>query len=236
MGNVLGYELPTVALSGFLATSWIYVALLSVIGFMLVIGVGILIFYMTFNKKIILFENVSGLGYQPTLKTRARTIRIGNGGEEIFKTLVGGYYVSAYGKKMGKGTYWYAKGQDGYWYNILLGDFDAKLGMLDIEPVDRDVRMFHTAVSNLSQQTYGKSSFIEKYGVHMMLFAFLVVMLVGFFIIAGKINEGLISMNNPETAKINQDTAKLMNGLLTKIGNVDNSVSGIIPAPDIGGG
>ncbi len=67
-------------------------------------------------------------------------------------------YLSAYGRKMGKNTYWYAKAQDGYLYNFLLGDLDAKRAMLDIEPIDRDVRMFHVALDRLSNDTYGKES------------------------------------------------------------------------------
>jgi len=96
------------------------------------------------------------------LRTRARIVKLGVGGEEILKTFSGGTYVSAYGRKMGKNTYWYAKGGDGYWYNIILGDLDTKQKILDVEPIDRDVRMFHVALDRLSHQTYGKTSFLEK--------------------------------------------------------------------------
>jgi len=143
-----------------------------IIGLLLIGALATFIFFWTFNRKIVLFENIAGQGYQPVLKTRARVIKLGVGGEEILRTLFGGYYVSAYGRKMGRNTYWYAKGQDGYWYNVILGDLDAKQAILDIEPIDRDVRMFHVALDRLSHSTYGKSSFMEKYGIHMMLFVF----------------------------------------------------------------
>jgi len=89
----------------------------------LITTVALLLFFRTYSRKIIVFENVSGQGYQPILRTRARIVKLGVGGEELLKTLAGGKYVSAYGRKMGKKTYWYAKGSDGYWYNILLGRF-----------------------------------------------------------------------------------------------------------------
>jgi len=133
---------------------------------------------------------------------------------------------------MGKNTFWYAKGSDGYWYNILLGDLDAKFGILDIEPVDRDVRMFHLGVDKIAERDYAqKKSFMEKYGVQMMVFVFLIIFLVGLFAIAGKISEGLKAMSNPETAKMNQETAQLLNSLLTKMDSIQRGgESGLVPA------
>ena len=169
----LGVNIPKIDITGLVSNTWVYVFITGVIGVIL-IGIAIAIFfYFTYSRKIILFENISGQGYHVCLKTRARIVRLGNGGEELLKTLVGGHYVSAYGRKMGKNAYWYAKAQDGYWYNIILGDLDAKRGMLDIEPIDRDVRMFHVALDRLSHLTYGKTSFMEKYGNVMIAFIFL---------------------------------------------------------------
>jgi len=232
MANIMGFEVatPNIDISGFLSSSWIYVAIITFIGIILIAGISIMLFFMTYNKKVIVFENISGMGYQPILSTRARIVKLGIGGEEILKTLVGGKYVSAYGRKMGRNTYWYAKGQDGYWYNCTLGDLDTKLSMLDIEPVDRDVRMFHVALDKLSHQTYGKTGFLEKYGIHIMLFAFLIVMLVGFWIIAGKINEGLVATN--AAANINLQTVEAADAALTKVDSINRN-SGLV---DAGGG
>ena len=235
MTNILGLEVdtPTIDVSGWLSSSWIYVFIIAIIGFFLIAGICILLFYMTYNKKVVVFENISGAGYQRVLKSRARLVKLGSGGEEILKTLFGGQYVSAYGRKMGRNTYWYCKGQDGYWYNITLGDLDTKLAMLDIEPVDRDVRMFHVSVDRLSHQTYGKQNFLEKYGIHIMLFAFLVIMLIGFWIIAGKINEGLSA--STQAAPMMKETAELLNSMAVKLDNIQRGFassggSGLEPA------
>ena len=238
MANIMGFEtpnLPTIDISGFLSSSWIYVAVVTLVGIILIAGISIMLFFMTYNKKVEVYENISGMGYQRVLVTRARLVKLGVGGEEILKTLVGGKYVSAYGRKMGRNTYWFAKGQDGYWYNSTLGDLDTKLAMLDIEPVDRDVRMFHFALDKLSHQTYGKTGFLEKYGIHIMLFAFLIIMLVGFWIIAGKINEGLVATN--AAANINLKTVQAADAALTKVDSVNRGgTSGLIPAGGGGGG
>jgi hypothetical protein len=203
-------KLPSINITGFLSNTWIYVLIVGVIGFILIATVCLILFFKTYNKKVILFENISGQGYQPILKTRARTVNLGVGGEEILKT-IGKKFVTAYGRKMGKNTFWFAKGQDGYWYNIVLGDLDSKRAMLDIEPIDRDVRMFHVALDRLSHQTYGKNSFLEKYGIHLLLFVFLVVMILGMWFIVGKIGDAVapLAQSTTQAAELTKANAEI---------------------------
>ena len=220
----LGIEqtLPSIDLTGIISGSWMYLAFIIVVGVLAILGIGFLMFIMTYNKEIILFENVSGQGYQVVLKTRARIIKLGNGGEELLKTFFGGHFVSAYGRKMGTNTYWYAKGQDGYWYNIILGDLDAKKGMLDIEPIDRDVRMFHVALDRMSQQTYGKTGFLEKYGNVMIAFAFLLILVLGMWFIIGKLGESLepLKQSTEITLKIQEQNLQMTERLEEIISNM----------------
>jgi len=235
MVEILGATIntPSVDISGFISNSWIYIAIVAVLGFIIIMGIAVLLFFMTYNRKIILFENVSGLGYQPTLRTRARVIKVGTSGVEVLKTLKGGEIISAYGRKMGRNSYWFGKAQDGYWYNSVLGDLDAKLGMLDIEPVDRDVRMFHAARNRLTDANYGeKKGWIEKYAPSMILLLTVIVLMVGFYIMAGKINEGQES--TAQAAEINKETIELANSVLTKIANIQRGgESGLVPSSEI---
>jgi len=229
----VGEYIPKIDLTGFLSSSWIYVLIIVIIGLMLIFGDALFIFFLTYKKKIIVFENIAGQGYQPVFRSRARIVKLGVGGEEILKTLFGGYYVSAYGRKMGKNIYWYAKGQDGYWYNIVLGDLDTKQAMLDIEPIDRDVRMFHVALDRLSQSTYGKQGFLEKYGVHMMMFLFLIVLIFGMWFIVGKIGDAVAPLAQ------SSDTALKVQEMNLKITNQLDSIArqmGYSPLTDISGG
>ena len=221
----VGESIPKIDITGFFSASWIYIAIIVVVGIILV-GLAIfLLFILTYKKKIILFENISGQGYQPVFRSRARVVKLGVGGEEILKTLFGGHFVSAYGRKMGKNTYWYAKGGDGYWYNIILGDLDAKQKILDVEPIDRDVRMFHVALDRLSHQTYGKTSFLEKYGVHMMMFAFLIVLILGMWFIVGKIGDAVepLAQSTENAIKIQEANDKT----LAKLDNLIRALGGI---------
>jgi len=241
MGDILGtgLEIPSIDITGFLSGSWIYILIIGFVGFILVAGVGVVLFFTTYKKKIVLFENISGQGYQPVFKSRARIVKLGISGEEILKTLMGGHFVSAYGKKMGKNTYWYAKGQDGYWYNIVLGDLDSKQAMLDIEPIDRDVRMFHVALDRLSQQTYGKNSFLEKYGIHLLLFVFLIVLILGMWFIIGKIGDATAPLAQStelaiQVQEANDITIAKLDSLVRAMGylpeQVETGGSGLVPA------
>jgi len=230
--DLAGFSIPDINITGFLSSTWIYIGIIVVIGVILIIGVVLLLYFKTFNRKVVFFENISGLGYQPIMRKRARRLKVGIGGEEVL-SLMGGDTLSAYGRKMGKNTYWFAKGQDGYWYNCLLGDLDAKMAMLDIEPVDRDVRMFHVAKSRMNRDNYLKKSFLEKYGSVMLMFLFLVVLVLGMWFIVGKIGNATASLS--ATAESNRQVIETTNQILNRNqdlvrGGVEGVASGIVPA------
>jgi hypothetical protein len=222
-------------IGGFFSNTWIYILVVVIVGIILLITITFVLFFRMYNKKIILFENISGQGYQPVLKTRARTVRLGIGGEEILKTFSGGKFITAYGKKMGKNTFWFAKGQDGYWYNIVIGDLDSKRAMLDIDPIDRDVRMFHVALDRLSHQTYGKNSFMEKYGTMVISFIFLLVLVLGMWFIVGKIGDAVapLAMATEKSLEIQETNSQITSKLVDitkKLGMESEASPGLVPA------
>lgn len=181
-----------------------------------------------YNKKIVVFENLGGQGYQKTGEDTARLIKIGDGGEEILFLRKGKTYKTAYGKKMGSNTYWFAVGQDGYWYNCTLGDLDAKMGMLDIEPVDRDMRYMHVAIRKNIQDRYKKQSFMDKYGTVVMNSVFLLIMLWGLWFIADKM--GGVAKELVTALQQNQETTKLMKEALSQVQTICSGGAGYIRA------
>jgi len=233
MADILGFEvaLPKLNIGGFLSNSWIYILIIGVIGFIFIVVIALLLFFKTYKKKVIIFENVSGQGYQPIIKTRARIVKLGPSGEEVMKTLAGGRFVTAYGRKMGRNSYWFAKGSDGYLYNVLLGDLDTKLRILDIEPVDRDVRMFHVALDRLSHQTYDKQNFLQKYGIHILLFVFLICLVGGMMLIINQVGKATMAL--AATADTNKQVLESLNGILRSSDNIQSQTtsggSGLIP-------
>ena len=219
--NLAGFEIPISAPSigfGLGSTTWYLIMLIM---FILVVG-GVAIYLMNrfrvYNKKIVVFENIANRGYQPIFKDRARLVKLGDGGEELLYLLKKKAYRTAYGKKMGKNTYWFAIGQDGYWYNIVLGDLDAKMGMLDIEPIDRDMRYMHVAIRRNIQDRYRKPNFMEKYGVYMMTGIFFIIMIIGIWFLLDKIAD--ISSTVANSVQTSEKVTKATESLITALDNI----------------
>lgn len=224
MSNVLGLDvgmdLPSITGSSLGSTITI-IATVFILAVVACIGIYLFIINRTYNKSIVVFENIAGQGYQVVYKDKARLVKIGDGGEEILYLRKKKVYRTAYGKKMGTNIYWFAIGQDGYWYNILLGDLDAKMGMLDIEPVDRDMRYMHVAIRKNIQERYRKISFMEKYGSLVINGVFLLIMVIAVWLLIDQVGE-LIGQ-----ATTAVDSAAKSNEMVTKsLSKIDQICSG----------
>ena len=234
MASILGMDIGNVNLGGsggggvfggLASINWVLILVIFLFVLVACIIVYILYLQKIYNRKIIVFENIAGQGYQVVLKDRARLVRIGDGGEEILFLKKKKVYRTAYGRKMGKNTYWFAVGQDGYWYNIVLGDLDAKMGMLDIEPIDRDMRYMHVAVRKNIQERYRKVDLLQKYGTIAMNAVFLLIMIIGIWILLGKMGKIADSINLAiESSKAVQETTKSIIAGLNNLGGDGYSV------------
>lgn len=226
MAQILGAEMPSLPKIQF-HINWVLI--LIILLFVIVTCIVIYLVYMkrTYRYKIICFENLSGQGYQPTIRDKARVLKVGDGGEELLFLKKKKVYRTAYGRKMGKNTYWFAIGQDGYWYNIVLGDLDTKMGMLDIEPIDRDMRYMHVAVRKNIQERYRKVQFMEKYGTILMSGLFILIMVIALGVLIKKIGDiaGAINLAIESANKVVQSASELLNRM-----SQVNGGSGLIPA------
>lgn len=220
MADILGAEIPINLPSFGGVINPTVLALIFLIIFIMVggaVGVFLINRLRVFNRKIIVFENIAGRGYQPVYKDRARLVRLGDGGEELLYLRKKKLYRAAYGRKMGKNTYWFAIGQDGYWYNIVLGDVDAKMGMLDIEPIDRDMRYMHVAIRKNITDRYRKQSVMEKYATYIMSGIFLVIMLIGIWVLLNKIGD--ISKGSAASVQASKEVIIAAERLISSIDN-----------------
>jgi hypothetical protein len=235
MGEILGLDtgtlaMPKINVTGFFSNTWVYILIIAIIGVIAIGIISLLLFKKTYKKKVVIFENIAGRGYQPVLKTSARVVKVANGGMEVLKTLAGRIYLDAHAKKMGMNTYWFAKGSDGYYYNILLGDLDNKMGMLDIEPVDRDVRMWHAGVERLKEDTYNKKGWFDEHSNQIISFVFLIVLVFGMWFIVGKIGDATTALAS--TAETNKQVLVSLQGVLENdiFKSKLSGVGGLIPA------
>ena len=150
--------------------------------FIFAIVIGVLIFLLfnarTYSKSIVIYENIAGQGYVQTRKDKARVLKLGDGGEELLYLRKHKVYRSAYGKKIGKNTYLFVIGSDGYWYNSVMGDFDFALRQLGWKPTDRDMRYMHVAIRRNMKDRFEKQSWLSQNAAIIMSVGLVVVMMV----------------------------------------------------------
>lgn len=233
MPEILGLNVPisfggasetVTSTAGFLGdvTLWLTV----IFAFMIIGGgYGAYWFIKVYKYKIIVYENVAGLGYRRTLVDRARTVKFGQTGEEILFLKKTKVYRSAYGKKMAKNEFWFAVGQDGYWYNIILGDLDAGKGMLDIEPTERDLRAFHVSMGRNIRDRYRKKTQERVVAIAVGgLIIMALIMVVGGWYMLDKMGENAQTINAGIEASAKVTTAT--EGVLSALNNVLNQGGG----------
>ncbi len=225
MGQIAGMEtglsLPTMAAS----TAGVYILIGLSIIVMLAITAGVVWWF--FDKKlykytIVVFENISGQGWSISYKDTAKYLRLSKDGTEVLFLKKKKIPLTAYGVKMGTNQYWFAVGQDGGWYNIKLGDLDAKMGTLDIEPVDRDIKYISVAMRKNAAENYGPTlSWMDKYGSWMFGGITLIIIFAGSYFLIEQI--GVIANNLAQTSI---EFGKTTEPIMRALGHVDSICSG----------
>jgi len=226
-GIDLGFTLPTFSTSGL--GFWITIIVI-VLLMLIILGIAV---YWYVQKKIFFiqirdFENISGQGFQLVHKDIARIVKVGDGGEEIMLLKKRKQFRTAYGKKMGRNEYWFARGQDGYWYNCILGDIDAKKGMLDIDPVDRDLRYATASMRELVRERYKKKNINTATAIVVGgIVICVLIMFIGNWFVLSKLGDLIEQANVIQTAN-----APVVESIKTIASHLDNICggSGIIPA------
>jgi len=74
--------------------------------------------------------------------------------------------------------------------------------MLDIEPIDRDMRYMHVAIRKNIQDRYRKEDNFSKYAPLVLSFVFLIIMIIATWILISKIGDlMMIAQQNIEASK-----------------------------------
>ena len=199
-------------------TTWLIIGLFFIVLLLICVTLYFFFIFRMYNKKIVVFENIAGQGWKKTYSDRARLLSLGAGGEELLFLLKKKVYRTAYGRKMGHNLIWFAIGQDGYWYNITLGDLDAKQGQLDIEPVDRDMRHMHVAIRKNIQDRYRKVKWFDKWGIQIINGIFLIIMIFGIWFLISKIGDAGSAMNAGAIA--NKEAMQTAKEVLSALDNI----------------
>jgi len=221
MGLETGIDLPS------MASSKVGVYILIGLGILVLLGIiaGVVFWYFQkrlYRYKIVVFENISGEGWRVGYRDTAKYLRLSKDGTEVLFLRKKKIPLTAYGKKMGLNQYWFAIGQDGGWYNITLGDLDAKMGTLDIEPVDRDIKYISVAMRKNAAENYGpKITFMDKYGGWIFGGIAIIIIFAGSYFIIEQIG-GLVRSLSQTADALTKATEPMMKAL----GHVDSICSG----------
>jgi len=226
MGMEIGLDLSAAGLSGWtIWLAWIFGF------FVLCILGGVAIWFMNqkkiYKETVVIFENISGQGWVMAGKDKARRLRLSKDGTEVLWLKGRKMPLTAYGRKMGTNQYWFAIGQDGGWYNFVLGDLDAKMGVLDIELVDRDIKLLTVAMLKNAESEYGpKKSFMDKWGVWVFSLIGLIIAIAGFSYLISQI--GGIAQEIIAGLKVNQEVVEALTKILGQMDSMCNGGSGLI--------
>jgi len=228
LGLETGIDLSVGGLSGFAVWfMWIFgFIVLAIIG-------GVLIWYMNqrklFREEVVIFENISGQGWVVSMKDKARRLRLSKDGTEVLYLKKKKMPLTAYGRKMGTNQYWFAVGQDGGWYNFVLGDLDAKMGVLDIELIDRDIKLLTVAMLKNATDEYGaKATFMDKYGVWIFSLIWVIIGIAGASYLISQMGEVANQLTSGLQAQ--GDTIEVLNQIIGKLDTMCSGGSGIAQA------
>lgn len=129
------------------------------------VGTYFLIIYLKFNKKIIILEDVSGSDNLEVVgRDKAKLVKIGDSGIEVLFLKKRKKYIGAYGKRMGKNTYYFAIGPDGYWYNVTLGSLTDGMDAAKVKPTNVNMRYQNEGLQQTIKSRYDQTTFWQKYG------------------------------------------------------------------------
>jgi len=228
MGLETGLNFSASTISGFTVyLAWIF-------GFIVLLIVGaVIIFWQNqkklYKEKVVIFENISGQGWVVAMKDYARRLRLSKDGTEVLYLKKKKIPLTAYGRKMGTHQYWFAIGQDGGWYNFVLGDLDTKMGVLDIELVDRDIKLLTVAMLKNAESEYGtKQSFMDKYGVWIFTIVWVIIGIAGASYLISQMGE--VANGLATTAAKFQEVVDPLKEILGHMDSMCNGGTGIASA------
>lgn len=183
--------------------------------------------------KIKYFENIGGNRFVEAGDDKARVVRLGLVNGELLWAKGKKHYLPADGLRMGTNLYYFAKnGNDGYWYNITLGDLDTKSGQLDIEPTDRDMKHTAYAIRKNTEFRFNKANpwdTFMKYGIPAIL---LLILIIGGGWLINKVGvmSSSVAATTNENMKLNAEIAETNKVIVTKIDQI-MAESGIRQVP-----
>lgn len=191
----------------------------------------ILLSRLRWNYKVTIAETA---GKESSLSggDRARLVKVGDGGEELFFLKKRKIYRGAYGKRIGKRhIMWVINNEDGLWYNVTFGDLNKKLMEVGVVPTDRDARMAMAASRKLIDSRYDKKSWMDKYGTILYFGLFTLTLLIFGGVMWFAFDKQLeIAHANAAAIEASKEVMTAAKQVLGIVDNIQSGGSGLVPA------
>lgn len=227
LGDAVGSITPSFSFSG-LGTAFSFFAFAVLV---LIIAAVVSFFIMKrgrYNKKVTFLENIAGRGYVPTTKDKAIIIKMGDSGEEIMVTRKSKQLLHAYGKKIGKNHYAFAKGSDGYWYNVVFGDLDVALGEIGLTPIDKEVRYANKGVRDIVKERFQKKNWFKDNIGLVVGITSIVIVLIFLWLIFREFSA--ITSGAAQAVEASKEVMDSAAQVLRGLDNIKSGGSGLVPA------
>lgn len=157
-----------------------------------------------FPFEVIIHNDQRGSNTSPIVdKDRARLIKLGDHGEQVYWLRKNKCARIGYGKYVGhRKIAWVI--EDGLWFNILYGRVDKKLKELGIEPLDRNSRLAAESIVTLMDSQFRKKG-IDKIQAVLLVGAIIGLMIMGYATYKNLTVQRQISSDNAETIRVQSE-------------------------------
>lgn len=200
-----------------------------ILGIVIIAAGGVYLWYTLdkrkFRKVITAFEIV-GDYYQPAIRDKAKTAKLGKGGFEILYLKKLKTWKLAYGGRIGKDQYYFFIDPIGYWYNGALSAsihyIDEHKGLIPVVTTNPTMRAQYTAlekhIDSLHKQ---KEGFWDKYGSWVLTGIYIAI--IGIFSWLSFREVGQFLGSGSELASRMSELADQMNRLAVNLNNAQPS-------------
>lgn len=182
-------------------------------------------------KVAIINKNIKSHGSHIAGWDRARLVDILDAGEQIYYWKRRKKYRIGNEEYLGTKLMGWARGKDGYYRNVGLGDVDLYLAKAGLIPTNIEMRTTTGVVRKSLNDRHQTKTFLEKWGVPITIL--LLILAIG--VQAGgaiwerrEANKGRAA--EQQTAEIQKETMQLAKETLSAISNIRLGGSGLIPA------
>ena len=173
-----------------------------------------------FNKKIHLFEEVSGQTV-PVGTDRAKEIVLPNTSIRAFFLKKRKVFLPRPSIQTGTGNYWFFIRDDSEWMNVRPSNLNKELTELGFNYDHTDMRMANASLKKLIEKNYKKLNWMKEYAPYIAMGILMVFLGLAIFLGTFQANKAVSALGS--TAKTNQEVVETLNNILV---NTDRICTG----------